>query len=157
MRPGCINAAGRGSATQEQAEAAITLCADQGFHFWLAFCRMLRGWALAEQGQGEEGIAEIHHGLAGFRATGAESSTPYCLALLAETHGSCGQAGEGLKVVDEALAIADRNEERFYEAELYRLKGELTLQSRVQSLESRKRSSVSKKPLRLPGGNKRSR
>ncbi len=61
-------------------------------------------------------------------------STPYYLALLAETYGKGGQAGEGLTVVGEALAIVDKNEERYYEAELYRLKGELTLQqSEVQS------------------------
>ena len=47
-----------------------------------------------------------------------------------------GQTEEGLRVVGEALAIADKNEEHFYEAELYRLKGELVLQSRVQSPES---------------------
>ena len=63
--------------------------------------------------------------------------TPYLLALLAETYGKVGQAGEGLTIVGEALAIADKNEERYYVAELSRLKGELMLQSRVQSPESR--------------------
>ena len=63
--------------------------------------------------------------------------TPYYLALLAEAYGRGGQAGEGLTVVGEALAIVDKNEERWWEAELYRLKGELTLtQSSVQSLGS---------------------
>ena len=61
------------------------------------------------------------------QATGAEASTPYFLALLAETYGKGGQAGEGLTILGEALAIADKNEERYYEAELYRLKGELLL------------------------------
>jgi predicted ATPase len=124
-----------GQQTHEQAEAAITLSTDQGFPLYLALGTLLQGWALAEQaclpdgqGQREEGIAQIHQGLADYRATGAELATPYYLALLAETYGRGGQVGEGLTVMGEALAIAGKNEERFYEAELYRLKGELTLQ-----------------------------
>ena len=94
---------------------------------------ILRGWALAEQGQAEEGIAQIRQGLAAYQATGAECTRPYYLALLAEAYGKVGQAEEGLTVLAEALAIVDKNGERWYEAELYRLKGELTLHSQVQS------------------------
>jgi predicted ATPase len=127
-----------GQEARERAEAAIELSAEQGFPFWLAMGTIFRGWALAEQGQAEEGITQIRQGLAGWRTMGAESVTSYYLALLAETYGKGGQVGEGLTVAGEALAIADKNEERFYEAELYRLYGELTLkQSSVQDLESR--------------------
>ena len=125
-----------GQRTHEQAEAAITLCADQGFALYLAVGTIVRGWALAKQGQTKDGIAQIRQGLAGLRATGAEVFTPYYLALLAETYGRDGQAGEGLTVVGEALAIVDKNEERWWEAELYRLKGTLTLQKfQVSSFE----------------------
>src|SRR5262249_24881684 len=62
------------------------------------------------------------------RATGAEVHLPYCLALLGEVHGKVGQAVEGLSVLAEALALVNKTGERFYETELYRLKGELTLQ-----------------------------
>src|SRR5438876_7595350 len=75
--------------------------------------------------------------MAAWRAMGTELERPYYLALLAEAHGKVGQAEEGLNVLAEALATADKTGERFYEAELYRLKGELTLaQSKVQSLKS---------------------
>jgi class 3 adenylate cyclase/tetratricopeptide (TPR) repeat protein len=80
---------------------------------------------------------QIRQGLATWRATGAELDRPYFLALLAEMQGKMGQAEEGLRVVGEALAIVERTEERFYEAELHRLKGELTLQSNVLNPESR--------------------
>ena len=125
-------------AAQERAEAVIALSTEQGFPFWLALGTILRGWALAEQGQGEEGIAQIRQGLAAYRATGAEIVRPYFLALLAEAYGKVGQAEEGLSVLAEALALVDKTGERFYEAELYRLKGELTLQqfSPVQVQES---------------------
>src|SRR5262249_39803246 len=91
----------------------------------------LQGWALAEQGQGEEGIAQIRHGLAASQATGTELQRSHWLALLAEAYGKAGQAEAGLAALTEALAAVDKTEERFYEAELYRLKGTLTLQSKV--------------------------
>jgi len=62
---------------------------------------------------------------------------PYFLAQLAEAYGKGGQVGEGLAALAEALEFVDRTEERFYEAELYRLRGELTLaRSSVQGLAS---------------------
>jgi predicted ATPase len=127
-----------GQATQRQAEAEIALTNAQGFPLWFAWGTMLRGGALAEQGQTEESIAQLRNGLAAFRALGSGLLIPYCLALLAEAYGKAGQAEEGLAAVVEALAMVDKTEERFYEAELYRLYGELTLQqSSVQGLESR--------------------
>jgi predicted ATPase len=116
------------SATQECAETAITLCTEQGFALFLAGASKYRGWALAEQGQGKEGIAQIHQGLADWRATGTEMQRPHFLALLAEAYGKVGEAEEGLSKLSEALTLVNRTGERWYEAELYRLKGELTLQ-----------------------------
>jgi predicted ATPase len=89
---------------------------------------ILKGWALAEQGQREEGIAQLRHGLAAYHDTGAKLWRSHQLTMLAETYGKHGQAAEGLKVLTEALAVVDRNEERYYEAEIYRLRGELMLQ-----------------------------
>ena len=118
-----------GRAAQAYAEAAITLAtkhADaQGFGMWWAMGTMLRGWALAEQGQGEAGIAHMRQGLAAWRASGAELAVPYWSAMLVEGYGKSGQADEGLRVVDEVLAGVDTNGQRFFEAELHRLKGEL--------------------------------
>jgi len=130
-----------GQAAQERAQAVIALSREQGFAFWAAMGTVLRGWALAEQaylsgrqGQAEEGIAQMRQGLTAWRDTGAEMSRPYFLALLAAAYGKAGQAQEGLGVLTEALAGVHKNMERFCEAELHRLKGELTLQQfNVQS------------------------
>jgi predicted ATPase len=116
-----------GQAAQERAEAMMVLCGEHGFPLFLAQGTILRGWALAEQGQREEGIAQMCQGMAAFRATGAELLRPYSLALLAEAYGEGGQAEEGLAVLAEALAAAHKSGERDYEAELCRLKGELLL------------------------------
>ncbi|MBI3800513.1 MAG: AAA family ATPase [Deltaproteobacteria bacterium] len=123
-------------AAQERAEAAISLSTEHGFPFWLGWASVLRGWAVAEQGQGEEGIAQIRQGLAVYRATGAEVNQSYLLALLTEAYGVAGQTEEGLTVLAEALTLVGRTGERMWEAELYRLKGQLTLeQLRVRSSE----------------------
>ncbi len=135
-------------ATRERGEAAIELCTEQGFAFWLAMSTILEGCALAEWGQGEDGIAKVRQSLASWRATGAEIARPYFLALLAEAHGKVGQAGEGLKVLTEALDMAEKNGERFYEAELYRLKGELSLKSR--QVEDKSQTSQDKSEVRSP-------
>jgi predicted ATPase len=114
-------------AVQEWAEAAIALASEQRLALWLGWAGSLRGWALAQQGQGEAGIAQIRQGMETYLATGAVLDLPYMLALLAEAYGTAGQTGEGLRTIDEALAAAHRTGERYYEAELHRLKGELLL------------------------------
>src|SRR5262249_26809933 len=87
---------------------------------------VLRGWALAEQGQGEEAVVQIQQALT---ALSSEMVRPYFLALFAEVYGKCGQTDKGLEVLGEALAIAQR--EGDYEAEMHRLRGELLLQHAV--------------------------
>jgi len=112
-------------AVQARAEAAITLSTERGFPQWLAGGMMPRGWALAEQGQIEEGITHMRRGLAAWRATGAELVQPYFLTLLAEAYGKGERAEDGLAVLAEALEAVHHTGECWWEAELYRLKGEL--------------------------------
>jgi predicted ATPase len=126
-----------GQVAQKRAEAAITLSTERGFTVWLTGGIILRGWALAEQGQQEEGIAYMRQGLMTCRVTGIESGQPHYLAMLAEAYGKGGQAEEGLAMLAEALAMVDKNGEREWEAELYRLKGQLTLQSKVEGPKSK--------------------
>jgi TOMM system kinase/cyclase fusion protein len=116
-----------GKAVQELAEEAITLSTEQGFHLILAWVTIFRGWALAEQGEVEEGIAQMRQSLAAFRATGAGVGLPLYLSLLAKACGKVGQAEEGLTVLAEALNLVHKTGECCFEAELYRLKGELLL------------------------------
>ena len=108
-------------------DTLLALCHEQGFGLLLTAGTILQGWVLAEQGQEEAGTAQMRQGLAARRATGMEATETYYLALLAEGYGRSGQPEEGLTVLAEALAAVDRSGVRFYEAELYRLKGELLL------------------------------
>ncbi len=119
-------------AARERAEGVLTLSTEQGFPYFLAWGTMLQGGALAEQGETGEGITQIQQGLAVYHATGAEIARPYWLALLAKAYGKAGQVKEGLTVLTEALTVVHKTGERITEAELYRLKGELTLQQENQ-------------------------
>jgi TOMM system kinase/cyclase fusion protein len=114
-------------AVYERAEAAVTLCVEQGFAYYLAWGTAMQGWARVAPGQNEEGMAQLRRGLAALRATGAALRLPYYLALLAEACGHTGLAAEGLTLLAEALAQAHKAGESWTEAELHRLKGELLL------------------------------
>jgi class 3 adenylate cyclase/predicted ATPase len=121
---------------RERAESVMTLSTEQGFPYWLAFGTLVRSWALVEQGQVKEGIAQIQQGLAAFRAIGTEARLGH-LPRLAAVYGKVGRVEEGLAVLAEALALVDKTGERVNEAELYRIKGELSLQSRSPKSEVR--------------------
>src|SRR5262249_17512207 len=114
---------------QQRTAATISVATEQGFPHWRAFGSMLRGWALTQQaGQAQAGIEQLHQGLRAYRATGSVIARPYYLALLAEAHGVLRESEAGLTVLTEALALVDTTGERWYEPELYRLKGVLLLQ-----------------------------
>jgi predicted ATPase len=127
-----------GRTAQARAEAAIDLVAEHGFSpLWGAYGTLARGWALTDQGQAEEGIASMHHALDVLQILGFHLWRPYNLGLLAEALGKAGRAQEGHAVLGEALATARRTGERSHEAELYRLKGELTLEPLESGVPSR--------------------
>jgi predicted ATPase/class 3 adenylate cyclase len=119
---------------QETAESLIALSAEHGFPFWSAAAPILRGWAMADQGRSEEGIVQIQEGLAALRATGVEITRPYSLCLLAEACREIGRLDDGLSALTEALAAADEHEQRHYEPEIHRLKGELLLRRYIPNV-----------------------
>jgi hypothetical protein len=130
-----------GQDAHAQAEALRTLADEHGFAWWLGIGTSLQGWALVERAgqsgareQGEAGLVQLREGLAVLRDTGAELWVPLLLGAVAQACAQGGQTEEGLMVIAEALAMVEKTEERWTEADLYRLQGELTLQQfNVQS------------------------
>jgi predicted ATPase/DNA-binding winged helix-turn-helix (wHTH) protein len=114
-------------AARDGAEAAAVLARERGFVQLQAWAAVTGGWALAEAGEIEEGLATMRGGIAAIRSLGSEDFKTYFLGLLAETLANAGQPGAALDVVAEALAAVERSGERFYAAELHRLRGELLL------------------------------
>ena len=121
-----------GQRAQVRAEQCLALSTEHAFVSHRALATERRGEALAQQGRVEEGVALMREGLAAYQAIGATIARSNYLTRLAEAYGKVGWAAEGLSLLTEALTHVDKTGERFYEAELYRVKGELTLQSRVQ-------------------------
>ncbi len=117
------------SGVHEFADVALTLTTAHGFPLWEAFASMLRGWALVEQGREEEGLPQLVQGVTAYQRTGARVNESYCLALLAAAYGKVGQADAGLASINQALAMIEDTGERYYAAEIYRLKGALLLQT----------------------------
>ena len=117
------------TAARKRSEAAVVRATEQRIVQWLGLAMVVRGWAVTQQGQSDEGIAQMRQGLARYSATGAQLSRPYQLALLAEAYRNEGQPEAGLVALAEALEVVDKTGAYFSAAELYRLKGELSLPS----------------------------
>src|SRR6266704_2513240 len=113
-----------------QADAALALCEEHEFLHYVAMALILRGWASAQQGEFENGIAEIQAGLEKERATGALLLESYTLGLLADACIKNERYGQALDFLGQAqLRLDEEDSERFYAAEIYRLLGETYLRS----------------------------
>jgi len=122
---------GEAAVVAGQANAAIALCEEHEFVHYLAMALILRGWARAQQGEFEKGIAEIQEGLDKARAAGASLFESYTLGLLADACIKNERYGQAFDFLDQAqLRLGEENSERFYAAEIYRLLGETYLRSR---------------------------
>jgi len=101
----------------------IELSTPHNFVYWLAAGATLRGWARSALGERAEGIAWIEQGIRDLRASGLTLDTPSLLALKAEALHLAQRTSEALEAIREAEAMAERSEERFWCAELHRLRG----------------------------------
>jgi class 3 adenylate cyclase/predicted ATPase len=104
----------------------VALASEHGFALWAAGGRILQGWADAQEGEATTGFARIRDGLAAFEATGQRLHTPFYLTLLAEALAFARKVEEGLAALDDALAKAAVSGARGWDAEIHRLRGELT-------------------------------
>jgi predicted ATPase len=114
-------------AMHAQAEAAVILSTAQGFPQWTTLGTILRGWSLAMQGQGEAGITQIRQGIAVCRTTEAALFVPYYCTLRADVAAHLDQTEDGLQALTEAYTLVEQHEERWWEAEIHRLRGVLLL------------------------------
>ena len=118
---------GEETAALDFADAAVHLASEQGFQLFLAAGVLARGAALIQSGQAEAGIAQLSKVLDSSRASGARLLLPAFLAALACGYGIARQVDKGFATLAEATALVESTGERDHEAELYRIKGELTL------------------------------
>ncbi len=113
---------------EEWADKNIAYATAQGFPYWRTLGSILKGWLLHQRGESELGIRVYEEGLRGYRATGSRLGLSWFLGLRGELLAKIGKIDEGLAAIEEALSHVEETEERYYEAEANRLKGELLLQ-----------------------------
>jgi DNA-binding winged helix-turn-helix (wHTH) protein/predicted ATPase len=116
--------AGEVDATRGDAEALIQLCRKGRINLWLGGARALRGWAVARQGRGGKGLAQLRRGINHWRSTGTLWMVPYYLGLYADALIQQHAVEEATGILTEAFAIGDATGEQWYDAELHRLAGE---------------------------------
>jgi class 3 adenylate cyclase/tetratricopeptide (TPR) repeat protein len=122
-----------GNASLGFANECLQLATEHGFEQMSSYGLVHRGGALIELNRAEEGIVQLEDGIAALRATGSEYVLPSFLAALAGGYGSAGRAAKGLAAAAEGLAVSKRTGERWFDAELYRLRGELLLKCEAQA------------------------
>jgi class 3 adenylate cyclase/predicted ATPase len=116
-------------AVQEQAEELIALATEQGHPHFRAEGRLYQAWALGQQGRVGEAIRQMRHAISVMRVAQKEIGMPYRLLSLAGMHLRARQVPDGLDVLTEALRVVESTGERWFEAELHRVRGELLLRS----------------------------
>jgi predicted ATPase len=112
---------------REHAEKALALASKYQAPYYRAWAAILVSYALALEQPNEERIGRLRGSISEFKASSARLRLPYYLSLLAQVCGKAGHAEKGLASIDEALAEARAHNERWWDAELHRLRGELLL------------------------------
>ena len=116
-----------GTEVQARGEEEMAIATDQGFPFWHALGTLHKGAGLLQQGRPEEALPILVKGLGAFRASGAEVRVPSYLGMVADAYTRLRHFDGARKALEEALSVAEKNDDRCYEAELHRLRGELYL------------------------------
>jgi len=124
-------------AAEKLAEAAIALSAQHGFPLFSIMGVLVRGGALSEQENGDRGHQMIAESASAAEAAGAQLFRSYGLGMLARAYGKAGRIKDACAVVTQALALTGSTGERFYEAELHRIFGEILLRDGAPENESR--------------------
>jgi predicted ATPase len=139
-----LSLVGDSAAVREWADQLIAVASEQSFPYWRARATIYRGWVKVQNGAVVEGISLLRSGSAAYCATGAALWVPHHIALLASACEIAGQIEAGLALLNDALQIVERTGECWFEAELYRQKGELLLrQGHTEAAEELYRKALS--------------
>jgi predicted ATPase len=136
---------------EDLAKALLHLSTDQGFAMHVHGAEILIGWSMTQRGDWDDGIRQMQQGLQGWKSTQAMSHYAFHLAHLAEAFSRTGRVHEGLAAIDEALSISSATGERFCEAELHRIRGELLLLARPPELRNALAEAEFRRALAIAG------
>jgi predicted ATPase len=108
----------------KSAERALAVGLDKGLSQYVAWAKMMRGWALTAEGQIEQGIGEMEEGFAELLRVRVRYHLPHRLGMRAQTYAAAGRHSDAIAAIEEALASVKQTGETWYEAELIRIKAE---------------------------------
>jgi len=120
---------GNCEATNRQTEEAIALADEKAAPFWKAIGMMNQGWLLAQNGKFADAVQMLTSGIVAYRSTGARMWLPLYLSYLAKAHAELGQFDDAWRRVGEAMTGIETTKERWQEAEVHRVAGEIALMS----------------------------
>jgi predicted ATPase len=112
-----------------QLDEAVALADEKGALFWKATATVLQGCVLALTGKPSDAVQMISDGTAAFRSTGATLWMPLYLSYLARVHADLGRFDDAWRCIGEAATLAETTKERWCEADIHRIAGEIALMS----------------------------
>jgi DNA-binding winged helix-turn-helix (wHTH) protein/predicted ATPase len=127
------------AAAEQRVEALVALSSELALPYWGAQSAMQHGWALVQRGDHAGGAARVRTVLDAWRAEGRALLAPSYLGVIGEALGATGEPERGIDALDEALAEIERTGERWWEAEILRLKGALLLKSPSRTADAKRR------------------
>jgi predicted ATPase len=122
-----IEGSGSASSTFRSADEILAISREYGFPLYIGVGNILLGFCLKTMQQPADGISLLVHGLATYRDTGARTLVPFFLTMLAAAYGTTGQPDEGLNRLSCAAKLIETTKERWAEAEMHRLRGDLLI------------------------------
>ena len=122
---------GNNATANAQANQVVALADEKGALLWKSEGMRNQGCVLALTGKASEVVQMMTSGITGFRSTGATVWDPFYLSYLARAHAELGQFDDAWRCVGEAMTAAETTKERWFEAEIQRIAGEIALKSPV--------------------------
>jgi predicted ATPase len=117
------------AAAKGEADELVALVHERGAFFWKAHGMLLQGCVLALTGNASDAVQMISSGITAFRATGTASLMPAYLSYLARAHEQLGQFDDARRCIREAMTAVETTKEKWWEAEVHRIAGEIVLKS----------------------------
>jgi predicted ATPase len=114
-------------ATNVVAEELIALANDKGAPFWKALGMSVQGYALVEAGRAGDAIQKVSAAIGAEQSTGSTVWMPWHLSYLARAYAGLGQFDSAWRCLGDAMMAAENTKERWSEAEIYRVGGEIAL------------------------------
>jgi len=116
---------GESALVMKSAEHSLAVGIDKGLSQYVAWAKMMRGWALTTGGQIEQGVGEMEEGFAELLRVGVRYHLPHRLGMRAQTYAAAGRNSDAVIAIEEALASVKQTSETWYEAELLRIKAQI--------------------------------